>query len=102
MYVYVCRTWRALAFLGKLQKDEAEKYGFRSRNCLPVVNESTNFENDMQLMIKNNISFKRANNPFQTQLKNDIGNIKSSNKIFVPAENRVTFTNWRKIITTNF
>ena len=101
MYVYVCRTWRALAFLGKLQKDGAEKYGFRSRNCPPVVNESTDFENDMQLMIKN-ISFKRANNPFQTQLKNDIDNIKSSNKIFVPAENRATFTNWRKIITTNF
>ena len=101
MYVYVCRTWTALAFLGKLQKDGAEKYGFRSRNCPPVVNESTDFENDMQLMIKN-ISFKRANNPFQTQLKNDIDNIKSSNKIFVPAENRATFTNWRKIITKNF
>ena len=39
----------------------------------------------MQLMIKN-ISFKRANNPFQTQFKNDINNIKSSNKIFAPAD----------------
>ena len=28
---------RALAFLGNLQKDEAEKYGFRSRNCPPLV-----------------------------------------------------------------
>ena len=61
---------RALVFFGKLQKDEAEKYGFRLRNCPPLVKELTNFENDMQLMIKN-ISFKRANNPFQTQLKND-------------------------------
>ena len=77
--------WNALAFLGKLQKDEAEKQGFRSRNYPPVVNELTNFENDMQLMIKN-ISFKRANNPFQTQLKNDIDNTKSSNKIIVPAD----------------
>ena len=56
-----CMRRRALAFLGKLQKDEAEKYGFRSRNCPPLVKELTNFENDMQLMIKN-ISFKRANN----------------------------------------
>ena len=38
----------------------------------------------MQLMIKI-ISFKRGNNPFQTQLKNDIDNIKSSSKIFFPA-----------------
>ena len=44
--------WRALAFLGKLQEDNAEKYGFQSWNCPPVVNELTNFENDMQLMIK--------------------------------------------------
>ena len=44
--------WRALAFFGRLQKDEAEKYGFRSRNCPLVANELTNFENDMQLMIK--------------------------------------------------
>ena len=39
----------------------------------------------MELMIKN-IFFKRANNPFQTQLKNDIDKIKSSNKIFVTAD----------------
>ena len=45
--------WKALVFLGKLQKDETEKYGFRSRNCPPVVDELTEFENDMQLMIKN-------------------------------------------------
>ena len=60
--------WRALAFHGKLQKGKAEKYGFRSRNCPPVVNELTNFENDMELIIKN-ISLKGANNLFQTQLK---------------------------------
>ena len=60
--------WTALAFLGKLQKDEAEKHGFRSRNCRPVVNELTSFENDMQLMIKK-ISLKRANNLFRTQLE---------------------------------
>ena len=57
--------WRALAFIGKLQKHEGKKYAFRSRNCPPVVNELTNFENDMQLIIKNTFS-KRANNPFQT------------------------------------
>ena len=63
--------WKALAFLGKLQKDETEKYGFRSRNCPPIVNDLASFEDDIQLMIKN-ITFKRANNPFQTQLKSDI------------------------------
>ena len=44
--------WRVLAFLGKLQKDEAKEYGFWSRNCPPEVNKLKNFENDIQLIIK--------------------------------------------------
>ena len=60
--------WRALAFLGKLQKDEPEKYGFWSRNCPPVVNELTNLKNHMQLMIKN-ISFEGAKQPVTNAIK---------------------------------
>ena len=50
-----------------------------------MVNELTNFENDIQVMIKN-ISYKRWNNPVQAQLKKYKDNINSSNKIVVPAD----------------
>ena len=50
-----------------------------------MVNELTNFENDIQVMIKN-ISYKRWNNPVQAQLKKYKDNINSSNKILVPAD----------------
>ena len=59
----------------------------------------------MQLMIKN-ISFKRANNPFQTQFKNDLDNIKSSNKIFAPADKsrniyKLEKDDYKKLLTEN-
>ena len=59
----------------------------------------------MQLMIKNT-SFKRADNPFQTQFKNDIDNIKSSNKIFAPADKsrniyKLEKDDYKKLLTEN-
>ena len=73
--------------------------------CPPVVDELTEFENDMQLMIKN-ISFKRINNSFQTQLKNDIDDIKHSDKIFVPADKsrniyKLEKDDYEKLLTEN-
>ena len=50
-----------------------------------MVNELTNFENDMQVMIKN-ISYKRWNNPGQAELKKYKDNINSGNKMLVPAD----------------
>ena len=66
--------WKALEFLGKLDSTEKETYGFRSRNCPPIVEEVANFENDLMLMIKN-VQFKYIKNNFQTKLKEDISNI---------------------------
>ena len=51
-----------------------ETYGFKSRNCPPIVEEVANFENDLMLMIKN-VQFKYIKNNFQTKLKEDISNI---------------------------
>ena len=45
--------WKALEFLGKLDSTEKETYGFRSRNCPPIVKEVANFENDLMMIIKN-------------------------------------------------
>ena len=38
--------WKALQFLGKLESSDKITYGFKTRNCPPVVEELTNFEND--------------------------------------------------------
>ena len=45
--------WKALEFLEKLDSTEKETYGFRSRNCPPIVKEVANFENDLMMIIKN-------------------------------------------------
>ena len=77
--------WKALQFLGKLESTDKLTYGFKTRHCPPVVDELTNFENDLMLMIKN-IQFKNIKNDFQNKLKEDINEIKNSNKIFVSAD----------------
>ena len=77
--------WKALEFLGKLNSTEKETYGFRTRNCSPIVEEVANFENDLMMMIKN-IQFKCIKNDFQTKLKEDILNIQKCEKVLIPAD----------------
>ena len=77
--------WKVLAILGKIEQSKHnQNYGLRTRNCPAVVEELTEFECDLQLMIKN--VFKKVNNSFQTQLLNDVKKIKESDKIFFPAD----------------
>ena len=52
--------WKALQFLGKLQSTNKETFGFRP----PAVEELTNFENNLLLMIKN-IQFRHISSTFQ-------------------------------------
>ena len=77
--------WKALQFLGKLESTNKETFGFRSRKCPPAVEELTNFENDLMLMIKN-IQFRHINSTFQEQLKKDIQEIWQSNQLFLSAD----------------
>ena len=72
----------ALDFLGKVDPTEKETYGYRSRNCPPIVEEVANFENDLMMMIKN-IQFKYIKNDFQTKLKEDILNIQKEEKVLI-------------------
>ena len=44
--------WKALQFLGKLEENIKETYGFKSQICPQSVDESNKFE-DLMLMIKN-------------------------------------------------
>ena len=45
--------WKALEYLGKLSTSSKETYGFRSRNCPPVVKDLSKFEEDLTTMIQN-------------------------------------------------
>ena len=77
--------WKALEFLGKLESTEKETYGFKSRNCPPIVEEVAHFEHNLMMMIKN-IQFKYIKNDFQKQLKKDISEIQKCEKVLVPAD----------------
>ena len=70
--------WKCLEFLGKLNSDNVESYGFKLGKCPPAIQEMTDFENDLQQMIKS-VEFRLIRNSFQ----NDVEHIKKSNKIFV-------------------
>ena len=82
--------WKASEFLGKLpsNNNNNQTFGFESTKCPPLVNELADFERDMMLMVKN-IQFRKINNNFQQKLKVDIKDIKSINKVFVPADKSI-------------
>ena len=77
--------WKALQFLGKLEENNKETYGFKSRICPQSVDELSKFEDDLMLMIKN-IDFRNVYSKFQEKLKYDITKIRSSKKVIVPAD----------------
>ena len=56
--------------LGKLKSIGKDNYGFKTVECPSSVKELVSFENDMMDMIKN-LEFKRVNNKFQSNLRND-------------------------------
>ena len=77
--------WKMLAFLGKLRSSDKGNYGFKTVKCPSSVKELVPFENDMMDMIKN-LEFKRVNNEFQSNLRNDIRQIRRSNNLFISAD----------------
>ena len=79
--------WKTLEFLGKLDNDDnnRETYGFKSTKCPPVVPELSQFENHLMYLVKN-LEFRKVNNEFQNKLNNDINQIKTSDKVFVAAD----------------
>ena len=42
--------WKELQFQGKLDNEPLKNYGFKTRKCLPCVEEVIDFENDMMYM----------------------------------------------------
>ena len=77
--------WKVLAFLGKLKSSDKDNYGFKTVKCSSSVKELVPFENDMMDMMKN-LEFKRVDNEFQSNLRNDIRQIRRSNNLFISAD----------------
>ena len=74
--------WEALAFFGKLKSSDKDSYSFKTVNCPSSVKELAPFENDVMNVIKN-LEFKKVNSEFQSNLRNDIRQIRRSNNLFI-------------------
>ena len=60
-------------------------YGLKTPNCPPPHSELKEFEKDLCDLITK-VQFRRINCNFQSKLSNDIRNLKSSEKIYTPAD----------------
>ena len=65
---------KCLEFLEKLNSNNVKSYGFKSVKCPLVIQEMTDFENDLQQMIKNT-EFRQLSKSVQGKLKNDVEHI---------------------------
>ena len=77
--------WKASVFLGQLKSNDKDNHGFKTAKCPSSVNELVPFINDMTDTIKN-LKFKRVNNEFQSNLRNDTRQIRKINNLFVTAD----------------
>ena len=62
--------------------NDKKTFGFRTTTTAPFMDELKDFENDLFKMI-NNVKFKPTNSNLQDQMKNDVQQIKQSDKVFV-------------------
>ena len=72
---------------GKKDNEDINRntYDLKSFNFSPVVKELSGFESDIFDLIKK-IKFGRYSCSFQSKLNNDIRNLKSSAKVFIPVD----------------
>ena len=94
-----------IQFQGKLESDNKETYGFKSRKCPNGIDELSKFEDDLMLMIKN-IEFRNVSNTFQDQLRNDISEIGNTEKIIIPPDktrnlDKMEKDDYNKYLTAN-
>ena len=74
--------WKALQFLGKLDNQARNNYGFKSNNFPPSANELSNFESDLLMMI-HNVEFQPVKNRFLSKLKEDVKTIKNTKELLI-------------------
>ena len=90
--------WKAYHFLHPSQPTEKETFGFRTTKSPPAVKELEEFEGKMFSLVQN-VKFKKVNNEFQKCLTKDMNNIKSDNKLMIPADKT---TNFYKLDTPSY
>ena len=77
--------WKALQFLGKLESNGKQTFGFKSTKCPPAIDELGPFESDLQRMIKN-IKFRPIWNKFLSKLSKDIKSIEKTKELLINAD----------------
>ena len=74
--------WKTIEFLGRLDNKVRDNFGFKSGKCLPLVNELSNFESDLLIMI-HNVEFQPVKNGFLSKLKEDVKTIKNTKEFLI-------------------
>ena len=74
--------WKAIEFLGRLDNKVRDNFDFKSGKCLPLVNELSNFESDLLIMI-HNVEFQPVKNGFLSKLKEDVKTIKNTKDFLI-------------------
>ena len=93
--------WKALEFLGKLDKQVKDNYGFKSTKCPPSGNELSSFESDLLMVSHKNSSQQRKR--FLSKLKEDVKIIKNTKELLITVTpiSHLIFLKWIKTHTTN-
>ena len=92
--------WKTLEFLGKLDSTQKETRGFNSCKCPPVVDELSNFERELMLLV-NDIEFRNTKNNFRKNLNDDIKRINTTEKVLVKADKSRNIYQWENITKTS-
>ena len=82
-------TYKNGIFFGIIRPQPYNQWNYNNQrwnwNIWTAVEELTDFENDLMLMIKN-VQFRNINSTFQEQLRKDIQEIQQSNQLFVSGD----------------
>ena len=76
---------KVLQFLGKLESNGKQTFGFKSPKYPPAIDELAPFESDLQRMISS-IDFRPIQNKFVSKLSKDIKNIKKTKELLINAD----------------
>ena len=82
-----------------------KEFKLKTRKYPPQIQDMKNFENDLLTLIEN-IQFRNVPEKFLNKLNEDINKIRSSDKLFVPADKiqnyyEITKENYNKILHDN-
>ena len=82
-----------------------DNYSFKTVKCPSSVKELVHFESDKMDMIKN-LDFKIVNNKFQSNLRNDIKQIRRRNNLFISTDKsrniyKVSKANYERMMHEN-